>query len=638
MTGINIISSISRIKYRKDINGLRAIAVISVVLYHAGYESFSGGWLGVDMFFVISGFLISNIIISELNTETFSFKRFYFNRAKRILPALISTIVIAIPFSYWLLTPKSMLEFLNSAFASMFFYANYFFQNLDFYNSDPTKYMPLLHTWSLAIEEQFYLLFPLLCFVVYMTNKRIVLSFFTLLFIYSLFLNSTTGNLVKFYQLQFRAWELLLGVIVMILSQRFEIKHSGKLGIFIILFSLMYFDNQMLTVNSIEPKITITTGTALVLLSNNNFKVFSNTLNSKVFNFFGNISYSLYLFHQPFYAFILNFEKKYNSNAPDFPDVILLLFLFVVSFLNWKFVEQVFLKSTIKKLVLFLLPTSFFIVLFILIGRVDDGYSDRYNYIPDEVLYYAAETNIYFTQEDVNNFNNSCNNGITKKALYIVGDSQVTNLSSTILSEYKSLSCEYKITIYATSGGRCLLSQQSDILGYVGWCTDESFKDFLNKLSSDEATVIIFGRFDNWLDPEKGGIEKKCENCDFRNNFSYRLSEVVKYSKEVIVIKPIPTYQFNVAESYLNKNYRWGENITLQRSAWLEYIQPTTDFLDKVINDEAIFIDTENTFCDEILDKCFASKNRKLYYTDDSHLTIEGSKLLLEEIINVLNK
>jgi len=82
MTGVNIISSISRIKYRKDINGLRAIAVISVVLYHAGYESFSGGWLGVDMFFVISGFLISNIIISELNTETFSFKRFYFNRAK----------------------------------------------------------------------------------------------------------------------------------------------------------------------------------------------------------------------------------------------------------------------------------------------------------------------------------------------------------------------------------------------------------------------------------------------------------------------------------------------------------------------------------------------------------------------------
>ena len=135
MTELKKISSISRIEYRKDINGLRALAVISVVLYHAGYEFFSGGWLGVDMFFVISGFLISNIIISELNTETFSFKKFYLNRAKRILPALISTILIAIPFSYWLLTPKGMLEFLNSAFASMFFYANYFFQNLDFYKA-----------------------------------------------------------------------------------------------------------------------------------------------------------------------------------------------------------------------------------------------------------------------------------------------------------------------------------------------------------------------------------------------------------------------------------------------------------------------------------------------------------------------
>ena len=638
MTGVNIISSISRIKYRKDINGLRAIAVISVVLYHAGYESFSGGWLGVDMFFVISGFLISNIIISELNTETFSFKRFYLNRAKRILPALISTIVIAIPFSYWLLTPKSMLEFLNSAFASMFFYANYFFQNLDFYNSDPTKYMPLLHTWSLAIEEQFYLLFPLLCFVVYKTNKRIVLSFFTLLFIYSLFLNSTTANLLKFYQLQFRAWELLLGVIVMILSQRFEIKHSGKLGIFIILFSLMYFDNQMLTINSAVPKITITTGTALVLLSNYNFKSVSITLNSRVFNFFGNISYSLYLFHQPFYAFILNFEKKYSMNIPDFLDVVFLLVLCTISFLNWKFIEQVFLKSNIKRLVFFLLPATVFILLFIFLGRMGDGYSDRYDYIPEEVLYYASETNIFFTQEDVDIFNNSCNNSIEKKALYIVGDSQVTNLASTILKGYKSLSCEYKITIYATSAGRCFLSQQSDILGYVGWCTDESFKNFLNKLSSDKATVIIFGRFDNWLDTAKGGLEKKCENCDFRNNFSHRLSEIMKYSKEVIVVNPIPTYGINVAESYLNRVYEWGENITLQRGAWLEYIQPTKNFLDETFNDGAIFINTENIFCDEILDKCFASKNRKLYYTDGSHLTIEGSKLLIEELVNTLNK
>ena len=167
MSNINKDLNILRISYRNEINGLRAIAVISVVLYHAGYEQFNGGWLGVDIFFVISGYLISNIILSELHKGDFSFKTFYMRRVKRILPALFSTLVFTAPISYWLLTPKGMTEYLESVFASIFFYANYFFQNLDFYTAEPTKYMPLLHTWSLAIEEQFYLIFPLLCFIIY---------------------------------------------------------------------------------------------------------------------------------------------------------------------------------------------------------------------------------------------------------------------------------------------------------------------------------------------------------------------------------------------------------------------------------------------------------------------------------------
>ena len=136
--------------------------MISVVFYHAGYSSFSGGWLGVDVFFVVSGYLISNIILSELNDTTFSFKNFYLRRIRRILPALFSTLLISLPFSYWLLTLRAF-EYIESVIASIFFYANYF-QNLDFYNAEPSKYMPLLHTWSLAIEEQFYLIFTSLFF------------------------------------------------------------------------------------------------------------------------------------------------------------------------------------------------------------------------------------------------------------------------------------------------------------------------------------------------------------------------------------------------------------------------------------------------------------------------------------------
>ena len=154
------ISSIRRISFREDINGLRAIAVLSVVFYHANFPIFKGGWLGVDIFFVISGYLISNIIVSELNESKFSFRHFYIRRIKRILPALFFTIIVTIPFAFWLLTPKAMNEYLNSLLASLFFYANYYFMNLEFYIAESTKVMPFLHTWSLAIEEQYYILFP----------------------------------------------------------------------------------------------------------------------------------------------------------------------------------------------------------------------------------------------------------------------------------------------------------------------------------------------------------------------------------------------------------------------------------------------------------------------------------------------
>ena len=127
------ISNIKRVSFRQDINGLRAVSVLAVVFYHAEIRFFEGGWLGVDIFFVISGYLISNIIISELNEGNFSFKNFYIRRVKRILPALFSTLFLTIPFAYFLLPPKAMEEFIDSMFSSIFFIANYHFMNLDFY-------------------------------------------------------------------------------------------------------------------------------------------------------------------------------------------------------------------------------------------------------------------------------------------------------------------------------------------------------------------------------------------------------------------------------------------------------------------------------------------------------------------------
>ena len=127
------ISGLSRITFRQDINGLRGIAVLGVVFYHADFIYFKGGWLGVDIFFLISGYLISNIIISELNAKKFSFKNFYLRRVKRILPALFSTLFITSIFSYFILSPDALIQYSKSLIASIFFGANYYFQNLDFF-------------------------------------------------------------------------------------------------------------------------------------------------------------------------------------------------------------------------------------------------------------------------------------------------------------------------------------------------------------------------------------------------------------------------------------------------------------------------------------------------------------------------
>ena len=167
-----------KLNYRKEIDGLRGIAVLGVIIYHVEFfykdiKFLSGGYLGVDIFFVISGYLITLLILKELiSTNTFSLKNFFFRRGKRILPALFLMIFTSIFFAWFYLTPKSFLEYSNSIISSIFFYSNYFFYFQDLiYSSEDSLLKPLLHTWSLAVEEQFYIIFPLIMIFVFIYKK-----------------------------------------------------------------------------------------------------------------------------------------------------------------------------------------------------------------------------------------------------------------------------------------------------------------------------------------------------------------------------------------------------------------------------------------------------------------------------------
>ena len=168
-------------KYRKEIDGLRAIAVIPVILFHAGFENFSGGFVGVDIFFVISGYLITSIILSEKENGTFSLINFYERRARRIIPALFFVMLISTLFSWFWLTPSHMKDFSESLVGISFFASNILFWQETGYWGAVNELKPLLHTWSLAVEEQYYVLFPLFLMLMWRFKKRWILSSFFLI-------------------------------------------------------------------------------------------------------------------------------------------------------------------------------------------------------------------------------------------------------------------------------------------------------------------------------------------------------------------------------------------------------------------------------------------------------------------------
>jgi peptidoglycan/LPS O-acetylase OafA/YrhL len=220
--------------YRPEIDGLRALAVLPVILFHAGFETFSGGFVGVDVFFVISGYLITTIILKELEQDDFSIARFYERRARRILPALFLVMFVCIPFAWLWLLPDDMQRFSQSLVAVSTFVSNLLFWQESGYFDTAAELKPLLHTWSLAVEEQYYVLFPLFLVLVWPFGKRWILVLLALGAVLSLSLaewGSFRRPAATFYLLPTRGWELLLGALIAFyLSKDNRLKAAGVTG------------------------------------------------------------------------------------------------------------------------------------------------------------------------------------------------------------------------------------------------------------------------------------------------------------------------------------------------------------------------------------------------------------------------
>jgi peptidoglycan/LPS O-acetylase OafA/YrhL len=336
------------IKYRPEIDGLRAIAVVSVILYHSkitilGYQSFKGGFIGVDIFFLISGYLISSIILKELvTTGSFNFKYFYERRIRRILPVLLFVMLVSLPFAWMYLFPNKFIDYSKSILYSLGFISNfYFWYTGQEYGAESGLLKPFLHTWSLSVEEQYYIFFPIVLLFLFEYFKKYLIHFLIIIFFISLGLadwGSVNYPSLNFYALPTRVWEFLAGSILAYFEILLGHRSKNKtfvlvlpiLGLFLIGHTILFFNDKIphpsfYTLSSII-------GVCLIIwFSQKNEPVYK-LLSSKLFVGIGVISYSLYLWHYPAFAFDKIIEFTPRDTLGKLSVILITILLSIVSY------------------------------------------------------------------------------------------------------------------------------------------------------------------------------------------------------------------------------------------------------------------------------------------------------------------
>ncbi len=393
--------------YRSEIDGLRAIAVLPVILFHAGIGFLSGGYVGVDIFFVISGFLITTIILSELQKASFSLADFYERRARRILPALFFVMLVSLPFAWMWLLPSDMKDFAKSLIAVSTFSSNILFWSETGYWGASNELKPMLHTWSLAVEEQYYLFFPLFLIIVWKIRKRWILSTVLLLALISLAasqwgaFNRPTAN---FFMLPTRLWELAVGALIALFllkthsaqidSNQDSITHNPTvhsenaflppkwlseiasfIGLLMIVYAILMFDEETPFPSLYTLIPTIGTGLIILFASSENWV--GKLLSTKLFVGIGLISYSIYLWHQPLLAFA-------RHGSLEQPSTLMLAALALLSiplaYLSWRYIEKPFRNKQLfdRKTIFGLSATASFAFIAIgTVGVVSNGFEQR---------------------------------------------------------------------------------------------------------------------------------------------------------------------------------------------------------------------------------------------------------------------
>ena len=653
-----------KINYRPEIDGLRAIAVVAVILYHTqitilGHQPFKGGFIGVDIFFVISGYLITSIIIKELiTTGTFSYKHFYERRIRRILPALLLVMVVSLPFAWIYLTPSSLIDFSKSILYSLGFSSNFYFHySGQEYGATSGLVKPFLHTWSLSAEEQYYILFPIVLLVTFKYFKKYLIHILILSFVISLGLadwGSRNYPSATFYLLHSRMWEIIAGSILAYFEivkgrkkSKYQILNSTyvSVGLLLIILSIIFF-KKYFPHPSFHTLPSII-GVCLIIWFSNKNEIVTKILSSKPLIRVGLISYSLYLWHYPIFAFdrLLGFTSESIFNK-----LLLGIIILTLSILSYYFIERPARnkKYKFKKIFFIIFLIYIFLIIINIIVVQNFGFKNR---LESPEFFQKTPTYNYLKKDSKTCFNNLdiCKFNINKKnSILLIGDSHFGGLAFNL----KSRIDKYQF-VPITAPSYFYFYDKNIISTNKTTIKKNNFEE-LNliveqELNNSKNNIIILGGNTSLYFYKKRYIDKPIdEGFEFvnKNNseHSSKLLEDVFYKQlkqltknnYVILIYPTPEMGkndlFNTVKSYENFKFTFDDYMKINNQI--------IKYFNEINLNNLIKVKPVDILCDKLKNSCpiYDKKNKNYIYSDAWHLSLYGSQLINDLIMKEIEK
>ncbi|MEX3019848.1 acyltransferase family protein [Kluyvera sp. STS39-E] len=623
--------------FRLDINGLRAIAVIIVVLFHLNIPPFSGGFIGVDVFFVISGYLMTSIITLGLESKRFSLYGFYLSRCKRIVPPLVVLCCILMALCFFIIPPDEYKKLSKHVFTSLFFISNLTYYKESGYFDLSSDYKWLLHTWSLSVEWQFYIIFPLALVAIHKFSskycKLIILLFTILSFVFSLYLSKKNLSLSYFLFLS-RCWEMLCGGCAFYFKDKFTNCKRKYVIVFLSLMAIISSSvlmDESTTWPGILTLIPVLAASA-ILMMNTKFILLENKVVQKI----GSWSYSIYLYHWPLIVLVGVFYTVIDIEMR-------MALIFCSIFLGWVSYRCVEDKNSkvyvLVSKALYIIPFYIGVVIisvaFFLMSGMPGRVNENVNYISSlsKDFYYKAEK--CFVLDGANS--PECKFGVSKDDedvdLVVIGDSHAYATLSAVLASNENAS----VVFIAQSS--CPAVPDIVRIGrpHCGSFMRNGFSAIKTKYKN--AKVLIVNRFSQYIHGENGDKriqpqfyfkDSDSNEADFFEHFTRGLL-MLGPNKDVYILSPIPDYPYDVV--FMSSRYAMVGSPILIKVDISTYRRRSEDIdaslkLMSSNNNKIHILYPSAYLCDN--EYCYGSLNGVPIYRDSNHLTNTGNKVLVD--------